>query len=199
MPPALSRSTSRILRMGNLGPGIPSSSQTSAARCASCDGRNGWHYGWCRRGAAVRFLVVKYPVLKHGSWAAAHLRMVTALKRTLPVWKMICFAAHPPHLRTSKAGSRAITRFSRRTRAMSPVHAHAAAIDIGATLHVAAVNPDCDPEPVRSFGTFAGDLHRIADWLQQCGVRTVAMESRGVYWIPIFEVLEQRGFAVVLV
>ena len=93
----------------------------------------------------------------------------------------------------------ATTRLSRRTRAMSPVHAHAAAIDIGATLHVAAVNPDCDPEPVRSFGTFTGDLHRIADWLQQCGVRTVAMESTGVYWIPIFEVLEQRGFAVVLV
>ena len=79
------------------------------------------------------------------------------------------------------------------------IHAHAAAIDIGATLHMAAVNPDCDPEPVRSFGTFTGDLHRIADWLQQCGVRTVAMESTGVYWIPIFEVLEQRGFAVVLV
>ena len=93
----------------------------------------------------------------------------------------------------------ATTRLSRRIRAMSPVHAHAAAIDIGATLHVAAVNPDCDPEPVRSFGTFTGDLHRIADWLQQCGVTTVAMESTGVYWIPIFEVLEQRGFAAVLV
>ena len=92
-----------------------------------------------------------------------------------------------------------ITKLSRHTRAMSPVHAHAAAIDIGATLHVAAVNPDCDPEPVRSFGTFTGDLHRLADWLHQCGVRTVAMESTGVYWIPIFEVLEQRGFAVVLV
>jgi transposase len=88
---------------------------------------------------------------------------------------------------------------SRRKREMSPVHAHAAAIDIGATLHVAAVNPECDPEPVRSFGTFTGDLHRLADWFERCGVRTVAMESTGVYWIPIFEVLEQRGFAVVVV
>jgi transposase len=88
---------------------------------------------------------------------------------------------------------------SRRGREMSPVHAHAAAVDIGATLHVAAVGPDRDPEPVRSFGTFTADLHRMADWFERCGVETVAMESTGVYWIPAYEVLEQRGFAVVLV
>jgi transposase len=88
---------------------------------------------------------------------------------------------------------------SGRKRAMPPVHPHAAAIDIGATLHVAAVGPDRDPEPVRSFGTFTADLHRLADWLERCGVRTVAMESTGVYWIPVYEVLEQRGLAVVLV
>jgi transposase len=86
-----------------------------------------------------------------------------------------------------------------RKREMSPVHAHAAAVDIGATLNVAAVGPDRDPEPVRSFGTFTADLHRMADWFERCGVRTVAMESTGVYWIPAYEVLEQRGFAVVLV
>ena len=83
--------------------------------------------------------------------------------------------------------------------AMSPIHPHAAAIDIGATLHVAAVGPGRDAEPVRSFGTFTADLHRMADWLKQCGVKTVAMESTGVYWIPAYEVLEQRGFEVVLV
>jgi transposase len=88
---------------------------------------------------------------------------------------------------------------SSRKRTMSPVHPHAAAIDIGATLHVAAVGPDRDPEPVRSFGTFTADLHRLADWLERCGVRTVARESTGVYWIPVYEVLEQRGLAVVLV
>ena len=88
---------------------------------------------------------------------------------------------------------------SRRGREMSPVHAHAAAVDIGATLHVAAVGPDRDPEPVRGFGTFTADLHRMADWFERCGVKTVAMESTGVYWIPAYEVLEQRGFAVVLV
>ena len=74
------------------------------------------------------------------------------------------------------------TKRSRRRRDMSPVHPHAAAIDVGATLHVAAVGPDRDPQPVRSFGTFTGDLHRLADWFAQCGVRTVAMESTGVYW-----------------
>jgi len=88
---------------------------------------------------------------------------------------------------------------SSRKRAISPVHPHAAAIDIGATSHVAAVGPDRDPEPVRSFGTFTADLHRLADWFERCGVRTVAMESTGVYWIPVYEVLEQRGFTVVLV
>jgi transposase len=66
-------------------------------------------------------------------------------------------------------------------------------------MHVAAVGPDKDPEPVRSFGTFTGDLHKLADWFEQCGVRTVAMESTGVYWIPVFEILDQRGFEVILV
>jgi transposase len=88
---------------------------------------------------------------------------------------------------------------SRRRRGMVPVHPHAAAIDGGATLHVAAVGPARDPEPVRSFGTFTGDLHRLADWFARCGVRTVALESTGVYWLPADEVLEQRGFEVGLV
>jgi len=91
------------------------------------------------------------------------------------------------------------TKKVRRKRDISPTHPHAAAIGIGATLHVAAVGPDQDPEPVRSFGTFTGDLHRLADWFEQCGVRTVAMESTGVYWIPAFEILDQRGFEVILV
>lgn len=84
-------------------------------------------------------------------------------------------------------------------RGLTPVHPNAAAIDVGATMHMAAVGPDRDPEPVRAFGTFTGDLHRLADWFGACGVRTVAMESTGVYWIPAFEVVEQRGFEVVLV
>ena len=91
------------------------------------------------------------------------------------------------------------TKKPRRKRDISPTHPNAAAIDIGATMHVAAVGPDKASEPVRSFGTFTGDLHRLADWFEQCGVRTVAMESTGVYWIPVFEILDQRGFEVILV
>src|SRR5215204_5978622 len=90
-------------------------------------------------------------------------------------------------------------KHSRPARDIAPVHPHAAAVDIGATLHVAAVRPGCDPEPVRTFGTFTTDLHRLADWFEQCGVETVAMESTGVYWIPLYEILDQRGFEVVVV
>ena len=83
--------------------------------------------------------------------------------------------------------------------AMSLVHPNAAAIDIGATMHTAAVSADRTPEPVRSFGTFTADLHRLVDWFIECGVETVVMESTGVYWIPIFELLDTRGFAVFVV
>jgi len=88
---------------------------------------------------------------------------------------------------------------SRGRQELSPVHPNAAAIDIGATMHVAAVGPDRDEQPVRTFQTFTADLHRLADWFAQCGVKTVVMESTGVYWIPIYEILEQRGFKVMLV
>jgi transposase len=76
---------------------------------------------------------------------------------------------------------------------------NAAGIDCGSERHYAAVPSDRDPEPVRSFKTFTADLHRLADWLQACGIETVAMESTGVYWIPIYEILEERGLEVVLV
>ena len=89
---------------------------------------------------------------------------------------------------------------SRPERDISLTHRDAGAIDIGARMHVAAVPPGRDhAEPVRTFGTCTGDLQRLADWFERCGVRTVAMESTGVYWIPAYEVLEQRGFEVVLV
>jgi len=76
---------------------------------------------------------------------------------------------------------------------------NAAGIDIGATAHFVAVPPDRDPQPVRQFATFTADLHRLADWLTECGVETVVMESTGVYWIPLFELLEERDFTVLLV
>src|SRR5438445_1797899 len=76
---------------------------------------------------------------------------------------------------------------------------NAAGIDCGSAMHYVAVAPDRDATPVRAFTTFTTDLHRLADWLTACGVTTVAMESTGVYWIPLYEILEARGFAVVLV
>ncbi len=92
------------------------------------------------------------------------------------------------------------SRRHRANRGFASTHPDAGAIDIGSRIHVAAVPPDRDPgEPVRTFGTFTGDLQRLADWFERCGVRTVAMESTGVYWIPVYEILEQRGFEVVLV
>jgi len=76
---------------------------------------------------------------------------------------------------------------------------NAAGIDCGSDTHYVAVPADRDPTPVRAFQTFTADLHRLADWLTACGVTTVAMESTGVYWIPLYEILEARGLAVVLV
>jgi transposase len=80
-----------------------------------------------------------------------------------------------------------------------PFNPNAAGIDCGATEHFVAVPQDRDLEPVRSFRTFTADLYALADWLQQCRIDTVAMESTGVYWIPLFEILEARGFEVSLV
>lgn len=83
--------------------------------------------------------------------------------------------------------------------ALTIMHPHAAGIDIGSASHFVAVPPDRDDEPVREFPGFTADLDVLADWLKACGVDTVAMESTGVYWIPLFELLESRGFTVFLV
>ena len=79
------------------------------------------------------------------------------------------------------------------------VNLNAAAIDVGAESHYVAVPEDRDDQPVREFAAFTADLYRMADWLKACGIETVAMESTGVYWIPVFQVLEERGFEVKLV
>ena len=76
---------------------------------------------------------------------------------------------------------------------------HAAGIDIGEAEHWVAVPPDRAPQPVRRFGTFTADLDALADWLLDCGITTVAMESTGVYWIPVFALLEARGLQVFLI
>jgi transposase len=79
------------------------------------------------------------------------------------------------------------------------VFPHAAGIDVGASSHWVAAPPDSVEESIREFGAMTDDLNAMADWLLGCGVDTVALESTGVYWIPVFEVLEQRGLKVWLV
>src|SRR5437870_12030469 len=76
---------------------------------------------------------------------------------------------------------------------------NAAGIDIGSERHLVAVPEGRDTVSVREFGTFTTDLEALAAWLKQCGVTSVAMESTGVFWIPLYELLESRGFEVKLV
>jgi transposase len=83
--------------------------------------------------------------------------------------------------------------------ALRITHPNAAGIDIGSASHFVAVPPDRDDQPVREFASFTVDLNALVDWLEACAVDTVAMESTGVYWIPLFELLESRGFTVLLV
>ena len=82
---------------------------------------------------------------------------------------------------------------------LSQLNLNAAGIDVGATSHYVAVPADRAEQPVREFEAFTADLYRLADWLSECGVETVVMESTGVYWIPLFGVLEERGLEVMLV
>src|SRR5215471_7749460 len=84
-------------------------------------------------------------------------------------------------------------------KALEIVHQDAAGIDVGGSEHWVAISPDRDSEPVRRFGCFTVDLREMAQWLVAKGVRSVAMQSTGVYWMPVFEILEQQGLEVYLV
>jgi transposase len=90
-------------------------------------------------------------------------------------------------------------RHPRWTPLLERIQPDAAGLDCRAEHHYVAVPPDRDARPVRAFRTFTADLNRLADWLIECRIETVAMESTGVYWIPVFEILEARGIEVVLV
>lgn len=99
--------------------------------------------------------------------------------------------------KTSKRNQRVKT--AKLPRSLGKLNLNAAGIDIGATEHYVAVPQGRDKDIVRSFGTFTADLQTLADWLDECNIQKVAMESTGVYWIPVFEILEHRGFEVKLV
>lgn len=85
-----------------------------------------------------------------------------------------------------------------KTEGLPVLNERAAGIDIGARIQVAAVPPELCDEPVRTFQAFTADIERMADWLVSVGIRTVAMESTGVYWVPVYEILEDRGLEVIL-
>lgn len=76
------------------------------------------------------------------------------------------------------------------------INPNAAGIDIGADRHWVSVPEDREKDSVRSFGCFTADLYAMADWLKNCRIETVAMEATGVYWIPVFQILESKGFEV---
>ena len=82
---------------------------------------------------------------------------------------------------------------------LSQVNLNAVGIDVGAGSHFVAVPADRVEQQVREFEAFTADLYRLADWLAECRVETVDMESTGVYWIPLFAVLEEQEFEVMLV
>lgn len=94
--------------------------------------------------------------------------------------------------KTAEAGG------TREKRLLERMNLNAAGIDVGARQHWVAVPGDRDAKPVQPFESHTGDLNRMADWLKACGIETVAMESTGVYWIPLYDILEARGFKVVL-
>ena len=90
-------------------------------------------------------------------------------------------------------GARRVRTQRRQLEKLACVHPNAAGLDIGSETIVAAVPPDRDQQPVRAFATFTPDLHALVARLLACGIDTVAMESTGVYWIAIYELLEQAG------
>jgi len=91
------------------------------------------------------------------------------------------------------------TKMKVQVNALEHINPHAAGIDVGAEEVYVAVPPDGDSESVRAFPTFTADLRRLAEWLNACRIETVAMEATGVYWIPLYEILEAEGFEVCLV
>ena len=103
----------------------------------------------------------------------------------------------------TKSRSRKSSGRRRRSRSQRPegriLHPNAAGIDIGSRSHYVAIPPDRDAEPVRSFGCLTPDLQKMARWLKARRIDTVAMESTGVYWIPVMQVLEEHGLEVYLV
>src|SRR5213594_301889 len=103
------------------------------------------------------------------------------------------------HQMNRKQRRETMRRIQRENLSLEVVHPDAAGIDIGNEFHYVAVPPTRDGEPVRRFGCTTTELKSMADWLKQCRIRTVAMQSTGVYWVSVYDILEEAGFEVYLV
>jgi transposase len=106
---------------------------------------------------------------------------------------------HHWHEMNRKQRRETIRKMQSEDLSLEVVHPDAAGIDIGNECHYAAVPPSRDSQPVRRFGCTTAELKTMADWLQQCRIRTVAMQSTGVYWVAVYDILEQAGLEVYLV
>ena len=119
---------------------------------------------------------------------------ILPLPRPLPLFPFpILEVAMAPRKRKNSAPAHALPP------QLDTVNLHAAGVDVGAEEHWAAVPACDDPQPVRRFGANTADLEALADWFWDCGITTIALQSTGVSWLPLFEVLEARGFQVLLV
>lgn len=108
-------------------------------------------------------------------------------------------AQRHPQLRNRKQRRELARKIQAKDVSLEVMHPDAAGIDIGNEAHYVAVPPARDTEPVRRFGCVTAELKEMAGWLKQCGIRTVAMQSTGVYWMPVYDILEEAGLAVFLV
>ena len=102
-------------------------------------------------------------------------------------------------LRNRKQRKELARRLQSENPGLEIVQPDAAGIDVGNEAHYVAVRPDRDAEPVRRFECFTADLYRLAAWLKKCKVKTIVMQSTGVYWIPLYDIMEEQGFEVCLV
>jgi transposase len=89
-----------------------------------------------------------------------------------------------------------MTNKNNREQKLTTINPDAAGIDIGSREHYVYVPATRDEKNVRKFAAFTSDLKEMASWLKKCGIKTIAMESTGIYWIPVFQILETRGFEV---
>src|SRR6185437_16827246 len=90
-------------------------------------------------------------------------------------------------------------RLSREEPGLEIINRNVAGIDVGNESHFVAVPPEHDAQPVQEFGSWTADLERMAEWLKACRIETIVMQSTGVYWIALFDVLEAHGFKICLV